>query len=70
MVLEKATIRAWSRRRFFTSSKYFRSLGFDPGQPPSMKSMPKSSSFSVILILSFTEKAMSSDCAPSLRVVS
>ena len=46
------------------------SLGLAPGQPPSMKSMPSSSSFRAILSLSSTERETPSCCVPSRNVVS
>ncbi len=46
------------------------SLGTAPGQPPSMKPTPSSSSSGAMASLSATERFMPSCCAPSRRVVS
>ena len=52
------------------SEKYVVSLGLAPGQPPSMKSTPSSSSSAVMASLSLTERFRPSCWDPSRRVVS
>jgi len=51
-------------------SKNSVSLGTAPGHPPSMKPTPSSSRYCAITILSATDSASPSCCAPSRRVVS
>jgi hypothetical protein len=46
------------------------SLGFEAGNPPSMKCMPSSSSLSAMRTFSSTETDMPSCCMPSRSVVS
>ena len=50
--------------------KYAVSPGLAPGQPPSMKPTPSSSSSPVIASLSTTDRFSPSCCDPSRRVVS
>ena len=57
-------------RDLLTSLKKAISIGFDPGQPPSIMSMPSSSSLRAIFSLSSFVKEMSSDCVPSRKLVS
>jgi len=70
LVLPKAAITELFSAISLTLRKYSSSFGFEPGHPPSMYVIPKSSSFEVILSLSWREKLTSTDCAPSRRVVS
>ena len=46
------------------------SRGLEPGQPPSIKSIPKLSIFSASRNLAATESEIPSHCVPSLKVVS
>ena len=67
----KATIvERSSRSSRPTRSKNSMSLGLAPGQPPSMKWTPSSSSSSAMRSLSSTVREMPSSWAPSRRVVS
>src|SRR5205823_2192051 len=69
-VAPNAVSLAWCSVRSCARAKNSLSLGLLPGQPPSMKSMPSSSSFCAMISLSSTEKEMDSPCVPSRRVVS
>ena len=55
---------------FLAAAKNSMSLGLEPGQPPSMKGMPYSSSIRATRILSASERVMFSPWVPSRRVVS
>ncbi len=71
-VAPKAT--SWALRSFSSPAaaraKNSVSLGIAPGQPPSMKPTPNSSSNRATASLSLTEYEMPSRCAPSRSVVS
>ncbi len=69
-VKPKAAIRAFRQVIPFAAAKNSESLGLEPGQPPSMKGIPKSSSRRAIFSLSVRETVRPSRCVPSRRVVS
>ena len=55
-VCPKETILEFFRLSFFTLLKYSSSFGFDPANPPSIKSTPSSSNFWVIKIFSSKDR--------------
>ena len=59
-----------SQRIVRAAAKNSMSLGFEPGQPPSMKGIPNSSSIRATRSLSASDRVMFSPCVPSRRVVS
>ena len=69
-VAPKAAMRAFDHARSRARSKNSASLGFEPGQPPSMKATPSSSRRRATLILSSQEREMPSRWVPSRSVVS
>jgi hypothetical protein len=66
----KAAIREVLHSMSRARAKNSASLGLEPGQPPSMKVTPSSSSRCAMAILSSQESEMPSRCVPSRRVVS
>ena len=66
----KAASLARSQRIERAAAKNSMSLGFEPGQPPSMNGIPNSSSIRATRSLSASESVMFSPCVPSRRVVS
>ena len=66
----KAASRVLAQVIPLAAAKNSMSLGFEPGQPPSMKGMPYSSSMRAIRSLSASERVMFSPWVPSRRVVS
>ena len=66
----KAASFARSQRMLRAAAKNSMSLGFEPGQPPSMYGMPNSSSIRATRSLSASERMMFSPWVPSRRVVS
>ncbi len=69
-VMPKATSSAFTSRSSRIRRKNSISLGFEAGNPPSMKPMPSSSSLSAMRTFSSTETDMPSCCMPSRSVVS
>ena len=65
-----AAMSACSHFIAFARSKNSTSFGLDPGQPPSMKATPSSSSRFAIRILSSQEREIPSRWVPSRSVVS
>jgi hypothetical protein len=61
---------AVSQRIVRAAAKNSMSLGFEPGQPPSMYGIPYSSSIRATRSLSASESVMFSPWVPSRRVVS
>jgi hypothetical protein len=72
--LRRVAPKAASLARFkgtsFMSAKKRASLGFEPGQPPSMKSIPKASKRLAMATLSSLVRLKSWPWVPSRRVVS
>ena len=66
----KAASRAVCQVIVLAAAKKSMSLGFEPGQPPSMYGMPNSSSIRAIRSLSASDRMMFSPWVPSRRVVS
>ena len=66
----KAASFARSQRILRAAAKNSMSLGFEPGQPPSMNGIPNSSSIRATRSLSASDSVMFSPCVPSRRVVS
>ncbi len=69
-VMPKATSSALASGSSCIRRKNSVSLGLEAGNPPSMKSMPSSSSLCAIRTFSSTETDMPSCCMPSRSVVS
>jgi len=66
----KAARSARFQGRSRARAKNSASLGFEPGQPPSMKAIPSSSRRRAMRSLSSTEREIPSRWVPSRRVVS
>ena len=66
----KAASFARSQRIDRAAAKNSMSLGFEPGQPPSMNGIPNSSSMRATRSLSASDRVMFSPCVPSRSVVS
>ena len=69
-VAPKAVTSAVDHATSRARSKNSASFGFEPGQPPSMKATPSSSSRRAMRSLSAHESEMPSRCVPSRSVVS
>ena len=69
-VMPKAASLARSQRIPRAAAKNSMSLGFEPGQPPSMKGIPYSSSIRATRSLSARDRVMFSPWVPSRSVVS
>jgi hypothetical protein len=66
----KAAMLACSQTMSLARWKNSASLGFDPGQPPSIMLTPNSSNRTAMRILSSLESEIPSRCVPSRSVVS